>query len=269
MGAALGSALRGAGHRVLWASTGRSAATAQRAGQAGFDDAGTVEELCKGTDVLVAVCPPHGAVDVARTLPRFDGIYVDANAVSPETARTIARLVSRFVDGGIVGPPPRQPGTTRLYVSGGHAPVVADLFAATVIDARIVSEEIGAASALKMAYAAWTKGSAALLLAARALACAESVEQLLLDEWRMSLPDVPEQSLAAARAALAKGWRWAGELEEIASTFAAAGLPDGFHRAAAEIYRRTPHEPEPDDDAFVERVLAALRCSLESHQPPA
>jgi len=89
-----------------------------------------------------------------------------------------------------------------------------------------------------MAYAAWTKGTAALLLAIRALARVEGVEDALLAEWERSQPDLPGGSEAAARSAVAKGWRWVGEMEEIADTFAAAGLPDGFHRAAAEIYRR-------------------------------
>jgi hypothetical protein len=89
-----------------------------------------------------------------------------------------------------------------------------------------------------MAFAGWTKGSAALLLAIRALARAEGVEDTLLEEWRLSLPELEDSSIAAARSAQNKGWRWIGEMEEIAQTFASAGLPDGFHRAAAEIYRR-------------------------------
>jgi hypothetical protein len=89
-----------------------------------------------------------------------------------------------------------------------------------------------------MTYAAWTKGTSALLLAVRAAARAEGIEATLLDEWRLSLPELSERSEAAARSAARKGWRWVGEMEEIADTFAAAGLPDGFHRAAAEIYRQ-------------------------------
>ncbi len=89
-----------------------------------------------------------------------------------------------------------------------------------------------------MTYAAWTKGTAALLLAIRAVADAEGVEAELVDEWRISLPELEEAWGRAARSAEAKGWRWIGEMEEIAATFAAAGLPDGFHRAAAEVFRR-------------------------------
>jgi len=238
MGAALGAALRGRGERVLWASDGRSDATAGRARQAGLEDVGDVAALCRRCDVLISICPPHAAREVAALAAAFDGIYVDANAVSPATARAIGEGVGRFVDGGVVGSPPRSPGTTRLYLAGAEAETVAALFAGTTVDARIVSAMPGDASALKLAYAAWTKGSAALLLATRELARAEGVEEALLDEWRLSLPELEERSLAAARSADAKGWRWVGEMDEIARTFAAAGLPDGFHRAAAEIYGR-------------------------------
>lgn len=243
MGAALGAVLREKDEVVRWASAGRSSATAERAREAGLEDVGTVEGLVRRADVVLSVCPPAAAVDVARSIPPFGGIYVDANAVSPATARKVAGLVDRYVDGGIVGPPPRERGSTRLYLSGGEAPAIADLFADTPVDARVVSADVAAASAVKMTYAAWTKGTAALLLAIRAVAQAEGVEETLLDEWRMSLPELPQRSNAAARSAAAKGWRWVGEMEEIADTFAAAGLPDGFHRAAAEIYRQRQRFP--------------------------
>ena len=240
MGSAVGATLAAHGETVIWASAGRSPATAERARNAGLEDAGSIEELRRRSDVIISVCPPHAALEVAGSAKGFAGIYVDANAVSPSTVQSIERLVGRCVDGGIIGPPPAEQGTTRLYLSGREAKLVADLFAGTTLDARVVSPDVGAASAVKMAFAGWTKGSSALLLAIRALARAEGVEDTLLEEWRTSLPQLEDQSLAAARSAQKKGWRWIGEMEEIAETFAAAGLPDGFHRAAAEIYRRGP-----------------------------
>jgi hypothetical protein len=258
MGAALGAALRAKGEVVLWASSGRSGATADRAGKAGLEDVVTLEELARRSRVILAVCPPHAAVELARSIPPFDGVYVDANAVSPTTARTIAGLVSRYVDGGIIGPPPRAGGTTRLYLSGDESPLVVDLFAGTIVETRVVSEHTGGASAVKMAYAAWTKGTSALLLSIRAVARAEEVEGTLLDEWRTSLPQLPEQSVAAARSALTKGWRWVAEMNEIADTFTAAGLPDGFHRAAAEIYQRSALASADAAAENLERALAAI-----------
>jgi hypothetical protein len=179
---------------------------------------------------------------VARAAGGFAGIYVDANAVSPDTARAIAGLHPRFVDGGIVGPPPERRTTTRLYLSGAEAEVVVALFAGTTVDARVVSSEPGAASALKAAYAGWTKGSAALLLTARELSRAEGVEDALLAEWRLSLPELEERLAGAERSARRKGWRWIGEMEEIARSMAAQRLPAGFHEAAAEVFRRTAGE---------------------------
>jgi 3-hydroxyisobutyrate dehydrogenase-like beta-hydroxyacid dehydrogenase len=256
MGAAVGSALRAGGEPVLWASEGRGTETTGRAVAAGLEDVETVAELCRRSDVLISLCPPYAAVDVARACDGFAGLYVDANAVSPATARAIAPRFDRFVDGGVVGPPPRQRGTTRLYLSGGEAGAVAALFAGTALDARVVGVDAGAASAVKMAFAAWTKGSAALLLAARAVADANGVESVLVEEWRTSLPELDDRLADAARSAVGKGWRWIGEMEEIAETFAAAGLPSGFHLAAADVYRRVPRGV-PDAEAL-EHVLSAL-----------
>jgi Domain of unknown function (DUF1932)/NADP oxidoreductase coenzyme F420-dependent len=232
MGAAVGTALAAAGHNVLWASEGRSEATRTRA--AGFEDAGSVAHAVARADVVISVVPPHAALDLAHSLPPFAGIYVDANAVSPETARAVGSSVARFVDGGIVGGPPAP----RLYLSGDEAAVVAALFDGSPIETELVAD----ASALKCAYAAWTKGTAALLLAIRDFARAEGVEEALVAEWARSQPQLAERLTAAERSAERKGWRWVGEMEEIASAFAADGLPPGFHQAAAAIFGACPHE---------------------------
>lgn len=263
MGSAIGRVLREHGHTVVWSSSGRSAATAERAESAGLVDVGSIANVVEQSSILLSVCPPHAAVDVARAAAGFSGVFVDANAVSPTTARKIAGLITEsggdFVDGGIVGPPPNRHGTTRLYLSGGRATAVGAPFAGTRLEARVIGEAVGAASALKTAYAAWTKGSAALLLATRALARAEGVEGLLLRDWAESLPDLQERSRGAAGSASAKGWRWIGEMEEIAQAMAAAGLPPGFHQAAAEVFRRSPRAADAQaDDTTLEAVTAAL-----------
>jgi 3-hydroxyisobutyrate dehydrogenase-like beta-hydroxyacid dehydrogenase len=237
MGAAIGAVLRQRGIDVLWASEGRSEATAERAREAGLTDVRTVGELAGEADVILSVCPPHAAHEIARELAGFEGVYVDANAVAPATVREIARGFAHFVDGGIVGPPPVS-SPTHLYLSGRQAMRVAQLFDGSPVDARIVSEQVGDASAVKATYAAWTKGSAALLLAIREVARAEGVDEHLRAEWRESIPDLETRLAAAERSAAAKGWRWVGEMEEIAAAFASAGQPDGFHRAAAEVFRR-------------------------------
>lgn len=240
MGAAVGKCLAGAGHRVLWAPEGRGAATKERAEAAGLIGVALAEIVAR-SDVIVSVCPPHAALDVARQVAGFGGLYLDANAISPATAGEVAAIVTAdgagYTDGGIIGPPPMAPGLTRLYLSGPRAAEVQALFGGTDVDARVVPPP-GSASAVKMAYASWTKGSAALLLAARALARAEGVEPVLLEEWGISQPGLEKRWDGAAAAAAAKGWRWVGEMEEIAAAMAAAGLPGGFHQAAADMYRR-------------------------------
>jgi 3-hydroxyisobutyrate dehydrogenase-like beta-hydroxyacid dehydrogenase len=260
MGAAVGRCLAGAGHEVLWVSQGRGPATAARADAAGLIDAGTVGALAARADVIISVCPPHAALDVAWAVHGFRGLYVDANAVSPGTAREVARLIcesgGRYVDGGIIGPPPDTPGRSRLYLSGPDAAQIAGLFAGTALDARVIAGPATAASAVKMAYAAWTKGTIALLLSARALAREQGVEEALLAEWALSQPGLDDRSQGAARSAAAKGWRWVGEMEEIGATMSAAGLPDGFHLAAAEIFRRSPRGAAGDD--LLDQVLGEL-----------
>jgi len=244
MGSAIGHCLAGRGHTVLWASQGRSPQTVERARSGRLLDVGTATAMAGQADVIFSVCPPHAALDVAGSVPGFRGTYVDANAISPQTARDVAVIVegggSSYVDGAIIGPPPASPGSTRLYVSGPAADSVRMLFDGTALDARLVQGDIGAASSVKMAYAAWTKGSAALLLAVRALAEADGVSDVLLAEWELSQPGLQGRSRGAAESAAAKGWRWTAEMEEIAAAMGAAALPQGFHLAAAEIFRRYP-----------------------------
>ena len=247
MGAAVGKCLAGVGHQVLWVPEGRSAETRERAAAAGLTGVAMAEIMARSSYIF-SVCPPHAALDVARDVAGYGGLFVDANAISPATAGEVAAIVAAggagYVDGGIIGPPPTAPGHTRLYLSGPRAGEVAALFGGTDVDARVVPAP-GTASAVKMAYASWTKGSAALLLAARALAGAEGVESVLLEEWGLSQPGLEKRSEDAARSAAAKGWRWVGEMVQIAEAMAAAGLPEGFHQAAADIYGAYPRGATP------------------------
>jgi 3-hydroxyisobutyrate dehydrogenase-like beta-hydroxyacid dehydrogenase len=244
MGAAVGRCLTGSGHQVLWASDGRSGQTAARAAGAGLTDAGSAKKVAERAAVIISVCPPHAAIDVAYSVAGFGGLYLDANAVAPQTARQVSEIITtagaRYVDGGIIGPPPQAPGSTRLYLSGDAAGEVRALFDGTALDARIAGAGPWSASAVKMAYASWTKGSAALLLAARELAGAEGVRDALDAEWDISQPGLSARHHGAELSADSKGWRWTAEMTEIAATMGAAGLPEGFHQAAAEMFGRFP-----------------------------
>ncbi len=271
MGAAVGGCLVSVGHEVLWDPAGRSRASTGRALAAGLTGV-TFDRLIARSSVILSVCPPHAALDVARQVASagYAGRYVDANAISVATAEQVCAVVTAagatYVDGGIIGMPPEVAGDTRLYLSGPHAAEVRILFSRSRLDARIAEGPLYAASSVKMAYAAWTKGSAALLLAARALARASGVEQTLLTEWSLSQRALGEQSERSAAAAAAKGWRWVAEMEEIAASMAAAGLPAGFHEAAADIYDRAAraempaaHRPAaPEPPSTLDTVMSAL-----------
>jgi 3-hydroxyisobutyrate dehydrogenase-like beta-hydroxyacid dehydrogenase len=145
---------------------------------------------------------------------------------------------ARFVDGDLIGGPPgkgRSP--TRLFLSGPHAAEAAAILETAELQPTVVGGPLTAASSLKMAYATWSKGSSALALAARCLARSLGVEQVLLDEWSRSQPDAVSRCEMAAGGA-GRGWRFQAEMEEIASSHRAVGLPGGFGEAAAEIYGR-------------------------------
>jgi 3-hydroxyisobutyrate dehydrogenase-like beta-hydroxyacid dehydrogenase len=250
MGAALGGCLVTVGHEVLWDPAGRSRATTGRA--LSHELTGVkLDHLIAKSSVIFSVCPPHAALDVAHQVAAagYTGCYVDANAISVATAEHVAAVVTAagasYVDGGLIGQPPETAGYTRLYLSGPQANEIRVLFNRSRLDARIAEGPLYAASTVKMAYAAWTKGSSALLLAARALARAGGVERTLLAEWQLSQPNLAAQSERSATAAAAKGWRWIGEMEEIAASMSAAGLPDGFHEAAAELFDRASRAEVP------------------------
>jgi 3-hydroxyisobutyrate dehydrogenase-like beta-hydroxyacid dehydrogenase len=271
MGAAVGGCLVSVRHEVLWDPAGRSRASTGRAFAAGLTGV-SFSRLIARSEVILSICPPHAARGVAHQVADagYTGCYVDANAVSPETAGQVSAIVTAtgatYVDGGIIGNPPETAGHTRLYLSGPHAAEIRELFNRSRLDARVAEGPLYAASAVKMAYAAWTKGSSALLLAAQALARANGVEGTLLDEWAMSQKSLGQRVEQAAAAAAAKGWRWTGEMDEFAASMAAVGLPSGFHEAAAEIYERASragapaaHRPAAAEPAStVETVISAL-----------
>lgn len=268
MGASVAAAAS-AGYELIWASEGRSARTRERAESAGLVDVVGLRTLVDRSDVILSVCPPGRAMDVAEAVAAagFSGLYTDANAVSPGTARAVAdRVGTSFVDGSIVGPPARKAGTTRLYLAGDEAERVAAIFAGGPLQAVTVDGAPGAASALKACYAAWTKGSAALLLAIRALAAAEGVEGALMEEWSLSKPDLEAQSERHAQGNAPKAWRFVDEMHEIATTFADAGLPAGFHQAAADVYGRLDKFKDADDTIALGDVVASLLQGVARHR---
>lgn len=243
MGASVGAALKPASSAVVWAVAGRSQATAKRAELADLIGVPDVAELARRSDVIVSVCPPHAAREVAEqvaaALTGSDRrpVYVDANAVSPTTVQTIGELfgADRVVDAGIIGPPAWEPGRTVIWLSGAAADAVAELFRGSPFTARTLGTQLGAASALKACFALHTKVVHAIRLEGEVAAHRFGVADALREELvRMSV-DAPGEALERA---VANAWRWAGEMDEAAETIEALGLPSGFSRAAAEVFRK-------------------------------
>ncbi len=263
MGAPLAGHAVAAGHRVLWVSEGRSARTQHRAEGARLTACDSLEKALAESQVLLSICPPHAAEDVANEVARhhFDGIYVDANAISPQRMHRIAERLPAactVLDGCIVGPPPAPGRSARLYLSGpGEAAhEVENLFADTDVHVRRAGDELGSASALKMAFASYQKAARTLAGIAHALAHHHGVADLLTEEAATMpaniLSDPDYLPSVAARA-----WRWAPEMREVAETLRGASLPTDIADATAEVMRLWDSDKDRTDLPLNE-VLAHL-----------
>lgn len=270
MGISVAASAKNSGCTVSWVGAGRSAQSHARATEHGLHDAGTLADLCRDSEIIISVCPPHAAEEVAAAViaEGFQGIFVDANAIAPQRATHIAGQVTKggatFVDGGIIGNPAWKAGTTWLYLSGPTADQVAACFAAGPLETEVIGAEVGKASALKMCYAAYTKGTTALLAAILGAAEALDVREELMAEWGRGGANFGQENERKVREVTAKAWRFQGEMEEIAATFASAGMPSGFHQAAADIYQRLADFKDAPATPALEQVLAALHAPAES-----
>ncbi len=245
MGQALAIQIMAKGLNVYTALEHRSERTRALAREAGLTDVGTLARLVTECDVVLSVINPGAALDFAREVAsalRVTGshtLVVDCNAIAPDTVREIADVIEgaggRFLDAGIIGPPPRGKAKTNLYVSG---PSAADLeqLAGPQLIVHVISDRIADASALKMCYGALNKGTQALwldvLIAAQRLGVAGILEQQLrqsqagLYDWALSqFPILPP-----------KAYRWVPEMVEISKTLSAAGITPKMFQGAADVY---------------------------------
>jgi 3-hydroxyisobutyrate dehydrogenase-like beta-hydroxyacid dehydrogenase len=264
MGVSVAASAKNGGHTLYWVSEGRSPQTCERAERLGFVDAVSLSNLCKTCAIIISVCPPASAEEVAHQVLSYDfaGYYVDANAISPQRAVRIGEAMQSagvtFVDGGIIGGPAWKLNSTWLYLSGIEADEVASCFSAGPLETCVVGETIGKASALKMCFAAYSKGTTALLCAVLAAAEALNVRDELEQHWSRDGSRFAEEASQKVRQVTAKAWRFVGEMEEIAATLHQSGMPDKFHLAAAEIYRRMEEFRGASTTPSLEDVLAAL-----------
>jgi 3-hydroxyisobutyrate dehydrogenase-like beta-hydroxyacid dehydrogenase len=265
MGAAVGRALGGHGHRLVTSLAGRSERSYALAVAASIEDAGDLAALMRQSELVLSILPPAAALEaaaqaataMASPLPT----YVDCNAVSPATATKIAALLQAvdapFIDGSIIGAAPGKGVPPRFFVSGADTSAMQALDGQG-IDVRALGSAPGQASALKMCYAGLTKGTftlhTAVLLAAHRL----GLESELRSELEYSQAKVLERMTAIVPWLAADAGRWIGEMEEIAETFAGVGLTPDFHRAAAQVFAlldATPLAAETRESRAAERRL--------------
>lgn len=258
MGAFLGGAVLAAGHEVLWVGASRSGATRARA--AAFTEVVDLVELAGRTDIVLSVCPPGAALEVAAALAAagFSGRYVDANAVSPATMDRVADLLPEVdvIDGAVIGGPSSDDAV--LHLAGPGADAAAHLFDPATLTVRVLDGPFGSASALKACYALTSKAVTAALLTAHAAAETSGVAPELVAEWERTQPGVADRVAGAQRRIGGKAWRFGAEMAEAAAYLRSAGLPDGFSAAAADVFDRlAPLRDTPDaDPADVRRLLS-------------
>ncbi|MGW4619533.1 DUF1932 domain-containing protein [Streptomyces sp. NPDC004592] len=245
MGAAIAAEARRSGAEVLWCPVGRRASTRARAERNGLTPVRALSEMTERADIILSLCPPAAAEDVARDVAAcsYARIYVDGNAVSPVTMANISAILLRsgatVVDGSVIGSPPSDSRSPRFYLSGPAEalPAVARLFDGSAVQARALSGGIGQASALKLSYSSYQKASRALAAVAYALASDHGVEAELLDIAAGRTTSYLAETTYFPKVA-ARSWRWGPEMKEAAHALEEAGLPSDLADAAAAVMER-------------------------------
>ena len=279
MGHAVGRVLSARGLRVITCLKGRSSRTRQLAEIAGIEDVGSYDALAREAELLLCILVPARAVSAAKPVAEAikrsgaELVYADCNAIAPETTIQIAQIITdaggRFVDASIVGGPPKVGSKTRFYASGLHAARFAEL-RDYGLNAVVMGDKIGQASAIKMCYAALTKGSTALYTELLAAAKRLGISEQLKDEFLSSQRDRYERMERGVPTMPAKSRRWVGEMEEIAKTFQSVGLTPRMLLGAADMFRlvgatpladRNPEDPEPLPS--LEEMIAILAESID------
>ena len=277
MGHVVGQVLVGNGMPVLTCLQGRSERTRALAQRAKIETVASYGELVRRADLILSILVPAEAEKVARLVSETlketgeEVVYVDCNAVSPATSRSVGKIIekagSRFVDAGIIGPPPKQKGTTRFYTSGADSEHFAKL-RDYGLDVRVIGSEIGQASGLKMVYAALTKGLTALSTELLVAAWQMGLYRDLVEEFRVSQAQQYERMEEALPPMPPKARRWVGEMEEIAKTFQDLSLTPSIFQGTAEVYRfvgQTPLADETPETRDRRRTLKELIEVLAVH----
>ena len=252
MGSAVGAAYRAGGSRAVATVAGRSARTRGLAERAGLELLPDLDAVVADSDVVLSIVPPGEAGATAAAIAAAAGrtgshpLVADWNAVSPATVRELDQLLAEagleLVDGSISGGPPRSDYRTRVYFSGASAARLA-ASAPPWLDARLVGDEVGLASAVKMCTASMYKGSSALLAHALLTAHAHGVLPQVLDDLGDSFPTQIDRAARQLAVSATKADRYVGEMREIAATQATVGLTPALFEAMAEVWEAIARSP--------------------------
>ncbi|MFD5429707.1 DUF1932 domain-containing protein [Streptomyces sp. NPDC127084] len=269
MGAAVAAQARLSGAEVVWCPAGRSVSSRERAERYGLTPVADLAEMVERADIILSLCPPAVAEDVARSVAAhsYTRIYVDGNAVAPATMSSISAVMcvpgATVVDGSIVGSPPSASKSTRFYLSGPSQalPLVAGLFAGSAVQTHLLPGGIGRASALKLSYSSFQKASRVLAAVSYALARAYGVEDELVDIAQGRTTSYLAEPAYFPKVA-ARSWRWGPEMSEVAAALEEAGLPSDLAFASASVMSRWDNLKDSALD--VPQVLDLLRRSADS-----
>jgi 3-hydroxyisobutyrate dehydrogenase-like beta-hydroxyacid dehydrogenase len=277
MGHVVGQVLQTHGLHMLTCLKGRSQRTRALAQKAGIDDVPTYDDLVRQSNMILSILVPEEALKTARLVAEAvrnvgrPTVFVDCNAVSPATAKAIDEVItasgSRFIDAGIIGPPPREPGRTRFYASGPDVELFTEL-SRYGLDIRPLGHEIGKASGLKMCYAAMTKGMTALTTGLLVAAYRMGLYGALIEEFQLSQGERYRAMERQLPPMTTKAYRWVSEMEEIARTFADAGMTPKIHQGAADLYRfvgSTKLAEETPETRDINRTLEQMIEALAAH----
>lgn len=274
MGAGVATFLVGRGVLVRAALADRSERTRALARDAGIEDVGDLGSLVSDSEVILSIVPPAAArsvaVDVAAAIGSTAArpLYVDCNAISPDTAREVAAVVlgsgASFVDASIVGPPPRAITNTRFYACGPDEAAFVRFGEYAGLDIRPLGSEVGRASGLKMLYASITKGIPAISLGLLVAAWRLGIYEDTVAELELSQTEIHQRMQRTLGRVPSVAARWVGEMEEIAKTMETVGLTPLIFEGAAEMYRFVSsasfdETPETiDRDRTLEQLVAGL-----------
>lgn len=252
MGQAVAMQLRQKGFTVCTALDKRSERSRAMAAEAGLTDLGSIARLTAECDLIMSVMNPGAGLEFAQeaaaaiSTQKHKPAFIECNAIAPGTMAKVAEVITKAgavcFDGGLIGPPPRKGAKVHLYVSGPGSADLAQLANEGIV-VHVMSERIGDASAIKMCYSAFNKGTQGLILSALVAAHRLGVHDMLEETLLRSRGEMYKSVLDSLTTMPPKAYRWVPEMHEIATTFENAGLTRNMFEGEADIFEFVAQTP--------------------------